>query len=85
MLVVNPDKRLSAKELLMSDFVVKRSLRENGAKKFYKKKKADLIKTIKMPRNLREINRSLPMKRYNKIQKEEMLMNDEYNNSGVQV
>ena len=78
MLVVNPDKRLSAKELLMSDFVVKRSLRENGAKKFFQEEKADLIKTIKMPRNLREINRSLPMKRYNKIQKEEMLMNDEY-------
>ena len=78
MLVVNPQYRLSAKDLLMSDCVAMKNFRENGGKKILFEEKADLIKTIKMPRNLREINRSLPIKRYNKIQKEEMLMNDEY-------
>ena len=78
MLVINPDQRLSAKDLLMSDYIDRKNISENGAKRVIVEEKADLIKTIKMPRNLREINRSLPMKRYNKIQKEEMLMNDEY-------
>ena len=80
-LVLNPNNRPTSQQLLNCDFV------QDKIKKFYNKRengksfldeKADLIKTIKMPKNFKEINRALPMKRYNNIQREEMLMNDEY-------
>ena len=76
MLVVNPDFRFSAFQILNLDFVLKK--RNLGGKIVIKEEKADLIKTIKMPKNLREINRNLPMKRYGKISNQEMFMNDEY-------
>ena len=76
MLVVNPDFRFSAFQILNLDFVLKK--RNLGGKIIVKEEKADLIKTIKMPKNLREINRNLPMKRYGKISNQEMFMNDEY-------
>ena len=76
MLVVNPDLRFSAYQILNLDFVLKK--RNLGGKIVIKEEKADLIKTIKMPKNLREINRNLPMKRYGKISNQEMFMNDEY-------
>ena len=80
-LVLNPNNRPTSQQLLNCDFV------QDKIKKFYNKRengkgfldeKSDLIKTIKMPKNFKEINRALPMKRYNNIQREEMLMNDEY-------
>ena len=80
-LVLNPNNRPTSHQLLNCDFV------QDKIKKFYNKRengkgfldeKSDLIKTIKMPKNFKEINRALPMKRYNNIQREEMLMNDEY-------
>ena len=76
MLVVNPDLRFSAYQILNLDFVLKK--RNLGGKIVIKEEKADLIKTIKMPKNLREINRNLPMKRYGKISNQEMFLNDEY-------
>ena len=77
MLIVNPENRFSAQQILNCDFVL-RKRKENGGKKFVKEEKANLIQTIKMPKNLKEINRNLPMNKYNKKQNEEMLMNDEY-------
>ena len=77
MLVVNPENRFSAQQILNCDFVL-RKRKENGGKKFVKEEKANLIQTIKMPKNLKEINRNLPMNKYNKKQNDEMLMNDEY-------
>ena len=79
MLVLKPEKRPSSSQLLQSDIVLKHIKKEYGSNKnFLNEEKAYLIKTIKMPKNLREINRKLPMKRYKKNQREEMLMNDEY-------
>ena len=77
MLIVNPENRFSAQQILNCDFVL-RKRKENGGKKFVKEEKANLIQTIKMPKNLKEINRNLPMNKYNKKQNDEMLMNDEY-------
>ena len=79
MLVLKPENRPSSYQLLKCDIISRHIKKENGGNiNFLKEEKADLIKTIKMPRNLREINRNLPMKRYKKIQREEMFMNDEY-------
>ena len=78
-LVLNPEKRPSSSQLLKSDIVLRHIKKDYGSNKnFLNEEKAYLIKTIKMPKNLREINRKLPMKRYKKNQREEMLMNDEY-------
>ena len=73
MLIVNPNQRKSAKELLMLDFVKEKNNRVlnssiNG--------QALLMKTIKIPCNLNDINRALPKKRYN--DNEKMMENDEY-------
>ena len=79
MLVLKPEKRPSSSQLLKSDIILRHIKKEYGSNKsFLNEEKAYLIKTIKMPKNLREINRKLPMKRYKKNQREEMLMNDEY-------
>ena len=77
MLVLKPDNRPSSLQLLKTDIILRHLKNENGGNLLIEEK-AKLIKTIKMPRNLREINRNLPMKRYKKKQREEMLMNDEY-------
>ena len=73
MLVVNPNKRLSAKELLSLDFVQEKN---EGFLQMTKQGKAFLMKTIKMPLNLRDINRVIPKKRY--YDREMMKENDEY-------
>ena len=73
MLVVNPNKRKSAKELLLLDFVKEKNKRVLNNKDMGH---AMLMKTIKMPCNLCDINRALPKKRYN--DNEKMLENDEY-------
>ena len=68
MLVTNPNKRLSAQELLNSEIVQNR-IKSNSRKYIIDKisksnKNYNLIGTIKMPRNLRDINRVLPHERY---------------------
>ena len=73
MLVVNPNKRKSAKELLLLDFVKEKN---KGVLNNKDMGHAMLMKTIKMPCNLCDINRALPKKRYN--DNEKMLENDEY-------
>ena len=68
MLIVNPSKRLSAAELLNSNIVknrIKNNSRKDIIEKISKSKKNyNLIGTIKMPRNLKDINRVLPQERY---------------------
>ena len=79
-LEVNPSKRPTCGELLRDDIVIQK-MREVGVVnggEINGGKKAELMKTIKMPRNLKEINKALPMKRYNVKQREEMFENDEY-------
>ena len=76
-LVVNPKNRPSASELLENP-IIKQKMIELGMIKELKKKndeKARLMKTIKIPMNLSQINNELPQKKY---EKEKMLLNDEY-------
>ena len=79
-LVVNPEKRPSAKELLENP-IIKKKIEEfelEGNKDLVRKnsgEKAKLMKTIKIPVNMSQINRELPQKKY---EKNEMLLNDEY-------
>jgi NIMA (never in mitosis gene a)-related kinase len=80
-LVVNPKRRTDCDALLKDDVVVrkiKEVMKEKGNVRNEEGGMAMLMKTIKMPRNLKEINKALPMKRYRKIQKEEMMENDGY-------
>ena len=79
-LVVNPKNRPSSKELLENP-IIKKKMEELGFinnKDLLRKKsgeKAKLMKTIKIPVNMSQINRELPQKKY---EKNEMLLNDEY-------
>ena len=79
-LVVNPKNRPSSKQLLENP-IIKKKMEELGFcnnKEFDRKKsgeKAKLMKTIKIPVNMSQINRELPQKKY---EKNEMLLNDEY-------
>ena len=78
-LVVNPKNRPSSKELLENP-IIRKKMEELGftSKETNKKKtgeKAKLMKTIKIPVNMSQINRELPQKKY---EKNEMLLNDEY-------
>ena len=79
-LVVNPKHRPSSKELLENS-IIKKKMEELGMTSnegLCKKKsgeKAKLMKTIKIPVNMSQINRELPQKKY---EKNEMLLNDEY-------
>ena len=82
MLVIDPNKRLSANELLKDEIVINkiRNINNNiynkNIKESYNLEKANLIKTIRLPLNIKEINSKLPKKRYNP--EEEMMKNDEY-------
>ena len=86
MLVIDNKKRASAEELLNTNIIKKwiRKIREDNynflgeeiGNNFGNNLKANLIKTIKVPKNLGEINRYLPKKRYNA--EEEMMKNDKY-------
>ena len=79
MLIVDPKKRASTDELLNSEIIQRKmkSLNLVDLKNNYTDdKKANLIKTIKLPRNMKEINQALPKNRYN--QKESMMENDTY-------
>ena len=76
-LIVNPKYRPSSSELLENP-IIKRKIIELGLNKDSKKKneeKARLMKTIKIPMNMSQINNELPQKKY---EKEKMLLNDEY-------
>ena len=80
MLIVDPKRRASADELLNSD-IIQRRIKNLGGNiniqdNYKNSKKANLIKTIKLPRNIKEINLALPRNRYS--QKEAMIENDPY-------
>ena len=84
-IILNEDvqKRPSAEELLKNEIIIKK-MKEYGINKNSGNKiseKAILIKTIKIPKNISQINKQLPQKRYELKQsqnKEEMFNNDEY-------
>ena len=83
-IILNTDaqRRPSAEELLKNEIIVKK-IKEYGINKINENKiyeKAMLIKTIKIPKNISQINQQLPQKRYELKQKnkEEMFDNDEY-------
>ena len=87
MLVVDSKKRASAEQLLDTNIIKKwvkkikyenynGQLGEEIEKNYSKYSKANLIQTIKVPKNLWEINRYLPKKKYNPS--EEMMKNDKY-------
>ena len=68
MLIPNPNKRYSAKELLDSN-IIKNRIKNNSRKDIIEKinnakSKYSLLSTIKMPRNIKDINRVLPHERY---------------------
>ena len=81
MLVIDPGKRASAKELIKDEIIVNKiknlnnKIYNNDMKNDYNNQ-ANLIKTIRLPLNIKEINSKLPKKRYNP--EEEMMENDEY-------
>ena len=80
---VDAQKRPSAEELLKNEIIL-RKIREYGINinnENKKYEKAMLIKTIKIPKNISQINKQLPQKRYElkqKKNKEDMFNNDEY-------
>ena len=82
MLVIDPNKRASANELVNDEIVLSKmkimrtKLYNKDMDENYKQEKANLIKTIRLPLNIKEINSKLPKKRYNP--EEEMMKNDEY-------
>ena len=82
MLVIDPNKRASANELVNDEIVlskmkiIRTKLYNKDMDENYKQEKANLIKTIRLPLNIKEINSKLPKKRYNP--EEEMMKNDEY-------
>ncbi len=80
MIVVNPDKRFDIKMILNSEIIKKKMKEMNFCEDdLCENNKALLMGTIKIPRNMMEINNNLP-KRYLEKQKreEEMMKNDEF-------
>ena len=79
-LVINPIERADCDNLLTDDIVLGKIREINKEKGRIVKNEGhvNLMKTIKMPKNLKEINKALPMKRYKKKQREEMMENDGY-------
>ena len=79
MLIVDPKRRYSTDELLNCEIIKKRiksSKNEIITQGIQNSKKANFIKTIKLPRNMHDINSALPQSRYNP--KESMMDNDPY-------
>ena len=82
LLVVDAKNRMNTEQIINSEIVQKKinsskneiifDIVEKG-----KNNSANLIKTIKLPRNLNDINRALPKKRYKKVESE-MMENDEF-------
>ena len=85
MLKQNPNERPSAKELLNGEIVQKKIKEYKLGNKFDDGNNEGfngLIETIKIPKNLEEINRNLPNNKYNNEQRiEEMILEDEYETS----
>ena len=80
MIVVNPDMRYDAQSILECDIVKKKIKELNfSLKDSYVKTKALLMRTIKLPKNMSEINNNLPKRYLEKtLREEEMMENDEY-------
>ena len=78
-LVINPKNRPSASELL-NNYIIKKKMCELGYNEKNDEEKAKLMKTIKVPFNMSQINKDLPKKYENdkKNNLEKMLLNDEY-------
>ena len=78
MLKVDPKRRASTDELLSCEIIQKRikSSRNNIISQGVQSKKANFIKTIKLPKNIHDINSVLPHNRYNP--RETMMENDPY-------
>ena len=84
MLIVDPRRRYSTEQLLNCDIIQKRiKTIKNSIIPFIVKNNVknidnvNMIKTIKLPRNLKDINKQLPKRRKKKIEGE-MMMNDEF-------
>ena len=80
MLQKDPNLRPSTAQILECD-IIKKKINELKIRTIYGdlEEKQGLIATIKIPRNLGEINKNLPMNKYNNKQiQEEMMMEDEY-------
>ena len=77
-LCLNPLERPSANDLLNNE-IIKNKIKEIGLSNEKIKEKAMLMKTIKIPKNISQINLQLPQKQYSKEKNiEQMLENDEY-------
>ena len=77
-LCLDPSKRPSAEELLNND-IIKRKIKEIGINNWENNETAMLMKTIKIPKNISQINLQLPQKQYSKEHNiEQMMKNDEY-------
>ena len=74
----DPSKRPSAEDLLNND-IIKRKIKEIGINNWENNETAMLMKTIKIPKNISQINLQLPQKQYSKEHNiEQMMKNDEY-------
>ena len=77
-LCLDPVKRPSAEELLKHE-IIKRKIKEIGLNNWENNETALLMKTIKIPNNISQINLQLPQKQYSKEHNiEQMMKNDEY-------
>ena len=81
MLTVDTNKRASTDQLLLHPILQKRiqNVRKNILTREVevgRSKKVNFMETIKLPRNLKDINSKLPKKRYRP--EDEMMKNDEY-------
>ena len=77
-LCLDPVKRPSAEELLNHDIIIKK-IKEIGIYNWKNIERAMLMKTIKIPKNINQINSQLPRKQYSKEHNiEQMMKNDEY-------
>ena len=77
-LCLDPVKRPSAEELLSND-IIKQKIRSIGLINSENDETALLMKTIKIPNNISQINLQLPQKQYSKEHNiEQMMKNDEY-------
>ena len=77
-LCLDPLKRPSAEDLLNND-IIKRKIKEIGINNSENKESALLMKTIKIPNNISQINLQLPQKQYSREHNiEQMMKNDEY-------
>ena len=63
MLITNPNKRYSAKDLL-STTIIQNRMKNRESFNHNQKQKCILLKTIKMPKNLKDINKVLPHERH---------------------